>query len=121
MLNELTFGQTVKIWPTPGQRVVFGPGGSDLPADGAEVMWNEWWFARAREGAIRFHATTAAPVVAEPEMTLEEATSNTDLLGESLAPLLDDDGEPVRFDEPPTPVTEAQPEPIKPSTPITRS
>lgn len=55
MLNELRFGQEVTLWPAAGLRVVMGPGGQDLPVEGAAVIWSEWWYARALEGAVHFH------------------------------------------------------------------
>lgn len=78
MLSELRFGQEVAIWPARGLRVVMGPGGPDLPAEGAIATWSEWWYARHAEGAIHLHD----PRPAEP------------LKGGPHPPLILEDGQP---------------------------
>lgn len=114
MLNELRFGDEVEIWPALGLRVVQGPGGPDLPADGATVAWSEWWYARHQEGAIHLHDPRPQPSGAADLIGTFGETEGTPQPGEQLGP---PGIEPARYVEP----TDEPAPPLLPSTSTTRS
>lgn len=66
MLSDLKVGQTVRVWPRPGLRVLVDPRmpGRFLPDEGADVAWSCWWHRRALDGSVVFlELPTAAPTV----------------------------------------------------------
>lgn len=107
MLNELRFGQEVRLWPAAGLRVVMGPGGQDLPLEGAAVIWSEWWYARYSEGACHLHDPRPGVSIQGTEGTTEGLPQPAEQLG---PPGID----PAIYADPDSPP--ASPAPITPTT-----
>ena len=57
MINVPNFGETVAVWPSPGQKIQDGAGqfGRFLQPAGRSVVWDEYWHRRFLEGAVLFH------------------------------------------------------------------
>jgi hypothetical protein len=65
MIDLPEIGDRVKVWPMPGRFVLTGPfhsgaalltQGQRMPKGGLEIVWDHYWFAQLREGAILMHA-----------------------------------------------------------------
>ena len=53
MLDSLKIGDRVRVTPQPGRMVqVDGVYGRFLPAEGADVVWSDWYYRRAIDGSI---------------------------------------------------------------------
>lgn len=64
MIDLPEIGDRVKVWPMPGRYVLTGPfhsgaalltQGQKMPAGGLEVVWDHFWYAQLKEGAILLH------------------------------------------------------------------
>lgn len=55
MVHTFKLGEIRRVWPRPGLRVPMGPDAHNfLPEAGAEVVWTDWWHARAMDGSLCF-------------------------------------------------------------------
>ncbi|HJU21161.1 MAG TPA: hypothetical protein VJ891_01505 [Casimicrobiaceae bacterium] len=55
MVHTFQHGERRHVWPKPGVKIHEAPDAqATLPPEGKEVIWNQWWHARALDGSIFF-------------------------------------------------------------------